>query len=70
MHIADPSIQDIRLQTPLHFAAYEGHLEICRLLIENIDNKNPANHDGETPFDFAKEVKNTEIMDLFKNLQL
>ena len=28
--------------TPLHIAVKEGHLEICRLIIENAKDKNPA----------------------------
>ena len=39
--------------SPLHFAAYNGHLEVCKLIMDNITDKNPTNMEGETPFHFA-----------------
>ena len=39
--------------TPLHFAAQNGHLEVCKLIMDNITDKNPANVEGEMPFHFA-----------------
>ena len=39
--------------TPLHLAAMDGHLEVCRLIIENVQDKNPANWDGKTPLHLA-----------------
>ena len=32
--------------TPLHFAAQEGHTEICKFLIEIVEDKNPLNKTG------------------------
>ena len=29
-------------QTPLHFAAKEGHMEVCQLIMENFQDKNPG----------------------------
>merc|ERR1712168_219625 len=37
------------LHTPLHQAAEWGHLEICRLIIDSVEEKNPANGRGSTP---------------------
>ena len=48
-----PLFYDIRKGTPLHFAAHNGHLEVCKLIMDNIADKNPANREGETPFLFA-----------------
>ena len=31
----------------------DGHLEVCRLIIENVQDKNPANWDGKTPLHLA-----------------
>ena len=28
--------------TPLHFAVSKGHFEICKIIIENVDDKNPG----------------------------
>ena len=36
--------------TPLHSAASFGHLDICKLIIDNVDNKLPVNDDGKTIF--------------------
>merc|ERR1712113_1089035 len=32
--------------TPLHWAAAEGHLEICRIIMDTLEQKNPANAKG------------------------
>ena len=35
--------------TPLHLASSQGHEEICRLIMERVDDKNPADNRGRTP---------------------
>ena len=43
--------------TPLHDAAIEGHLDIVRLILANVEDKNPADSEsGETPLHFAARV--------------
>ena len=50
--------------TPLHMAAMNGHLQVCKLIIENVcenpkprsdrgDSKNPKSCDGTTPLHYA-----------------
>ena len=39
--------------TPLHYAAEFGHLEVCQLIIQSVDEKNPKNNEGSTPLHFA-----------------
>ena len=39
--------------TPLHSAALSGHYDVCKLILENADNKNPANCFGITPLHFS-----------------
>ena len=39
--------------TPYHNAALFGHLEICKLFLENLHDKNPNTHLGITPLHFA-----------------
>ena len=58
--------------TPLHFAAYNGHLEVCKLIMDNITDKNPANtvternmDEGETPFHFAAKAGQLAVCQLF-----
>ena len=36
---------DANNETPLHYAAQYGHLEVCQLLMKNLIDKNPANHE-------------------------
>ena len=36
--------------TPLHIAADKGHLDICKFIIDQVDDKNPQNKKGSTPF--------------------
>ena len=36
-------------RTPLHWAAHQGHLGLCKYIIENTSNKNPVSING-TPF--------------------
>ena len=35
--------------TPLFYAAWYGHFKICKLIIENVEDKNLANNGGFTP---------------------
>ena len=53
--------------TPLHFAANNGHLEICQLIMNNVDDKNPnANWAGEaSPYHLAAEKGHVEVCKLF-----
>ena len=41
--------------TPFHFACQEGHLDICKFIIQNLDNKNPKDNGGTTPLYIAAE---------------
>merc|ERR1712038_135966 len=51
--------------TPLHEAAKNGHLEICKLIMDTIDDKNPAirtrRKDGWTPLHEAAENGHLEV---------
>lgn len=40
---------------PLHIAAKEGHLEVCKLLFRKMEIKNPQNDSGKTPLQLASE---------------
>ena len=35
--------------TPLHNAAFKGHLDICELFLEHMDSENPMDNNGITP---------------------
>ena len=54
---ADINPKDIEGMTPLHFAAAQGYIEICHLiifsLIVNNTNVNPSDNKGNTPLHVA-----------------
>ena len=45
--------RDCRGVTPLHLAADNGHLDIYKLIFENVDKKNPTSDDGNAPLHYA-----------------
>ena len=47
--------------TPLHMAAKKGHLEVCKLFIKKLENKNPEDCKGLTPLSCAVEAGQFEI---------
>ena len=38
-----------------------GHLEVCRIILERCEDKNPADEDGETPLHRAAEWGRLEV---------
>ena len=52
--------------TPLHLAAYRGHYEICRRLLQAGASANLVNHKNKTAIDEADNVKHHKIVKLLK----
>ena len=52
--------QCIYKYSPLHEAASRGHFEICKFIIDQVDDKNPANEKGHTPFHAAANYRPKE----------
>ena len=50
----DKNPKDIEGWTPLHEAAQEGHRKIYDLIRENVEDKDPADENGETPSKLMK----------------
>ena len=50
--------------TPLHKAAKEGHMKICKMLLQNIIYKDPVDEDGNTPLKIAARNNNLELIKL------
>ena len=57
---ADP--EDEGGNTPLHFAARNGHFEVCQLIVNNITKKNPKNFIEETPIQLASDAGHSTIV--------
>ena len=53
--------------TPLHLAAKNGHIDICKLIIGNVGMKHPFNDNGKTPKDLVNKQKFPELYELFKS---
>ena len=51
-------------------AAKMGHLDVCKFIIERVENKNPSDNDGKTPLHMAAEYGRLEICQLIiKNIE-
>ena len=51
--------------TPLHMAAQKGHLEVCKMIMECLEDKNPIDRLGETPLHFAAKNGHFDTCKLF-----
>ena len=70
VHCSPHVLQKEELLTKIYL--YSGHLEVCKLIMENITDKNPANtvternmDEGETPFHFAAKKGHLAVCQLF-----
>ena len=50
--------------TPIYSAVKDGDLQKCKLIIDHVENKNPANTFGETPLHYAAAVGHLDICKL------
>ena len=51
--------------TPLHHAAESGHVEVCKLIMENVIDKNPHCLKRSTPLSRAMNNGKSEVCQLF-----
>ena len=54
------------MDTPLHYAAESGHSEICKFILENIEDPNGKIMGRQTPFDLATIMSHEELCKLLK----
>ena len=51
-------------RTPLQLAAWCGQLDICKIILEHIDDANPKDNAGQTPFLWAAEKGHFNVCQL------
>ena len=47
--------------TPFHLAAQYGNFEICKLIIDAVEDLSPRDHDNCTPYDYARRKGYSDI---------
>ncbi len=58
----NPDLFEGDMNTPLHYAAYQGHLKLCKLLVERGANLNLINGDGCTPLFLASQQNRVDVV--------
>ena len=53
INLDEKNPKNFYLETPIHCAADNGHLDVYQYLIRNVEEKNPKNRDGVTPLQYA-----------------
>ena len=66
-NVVDKNPADNFGNTPLHYAANYGCLEICRLIIDNVDNPHTVNNARQTPKALANLNGHIAVSQLFQN---
>ena len=61
---SDKNPEDIGGYTPLHSAAENGHVELCRLIMDVIEDIFPKTEDKTTPLHLATRGGHTAVKDL------
>ena len=60
-HGVEKNMKDEQGDTPLHLAAYEGHLEATRILLQNSVKKNIGDKGGFSPLHYAAQEGHREL---------
>lgn len=63
---ADPNIPTERGNTPLHIAAYRGHMEMVKFLLSKGAEPSRRNKQGKTPEELARRYRHGDIADLLR----
>ena len=54
--------------TTLHYAAKNGYLNVCKLIAENVQEKNPKDFWGTTPLHMAEKRGHSSVVEYFQKL--
>ena len=54
--------------TALHYAALNGYLNVCKLIAENVQEKNPKDFAGATPLQMADQRGHSSVVEYFQTL--
>ena len=65
-HPVNPSI--VFGMTALHYAAKNGYLNVCKLIAENVQEKNPKDLGGQTPLEIAEAMGHSSVVEYFQKL--
>ena len=57
----DKNTKDNNGWKPLHSAAWNGHMPVCQLIMENIEDKIPKDKNGWTPLHYAASASNSHM---------
>ena len=64
LHLPSESTAYTPEYTPLHLAALNGHFSTCKLIMENVVEKNPPNNALFTPLHVAAASGNDSIFEI------
>ena len=56
-------------KTPLHYAAENGHYEVCQLILYNVEDLAPQDWNSLTPLDYADENCHSEVIELINSFK-
>ena len=62
------STEEVCGYIPLHYASLFVNLEVCKVILESTENKNPVADDGDTALHCAAEGSNLELLRNFPQL--
>ena len=63
----NPMHPEFYVGTPLHVAVKNNHIEVCKVILDGVQEWNPKDFWGRTPYDIAKKLDHKNICELFES---